>query len=74
MSPRKHYFAEPAVRIEVVRGKFPKMCPICGQPGTRLARITIVSGRKQYLRRSWDPYYDRIRTKTISSTILGSLL
>ncbi len=58
MSPKRHYFDEPVVRIDLTRGHFPKICPICGERGTKLARITIVSGRKQYLRRSWDPYYD----------------
>ncbi len=58
MNPRKHYFSRPVVRIDLARGQFPKICPICGERGTNLARITIVSGRKQYLLRSWDPYYD----------------
>lgn len=58
MSSHRYNFEEPVVRIDIVRGRFPKICPICGERGTKLARITIVSGRQQYLRRSWDPYYD----------------
>jgi len=58
MASRKYYFKEPVVRIDIAKGRFPKICPICGERGTKLARISIMSGRKQYLRRSWDPYYD----------------
>lgn len=76
MSLQKHYFDEPAVRIELARGRFPKICPICGNRGTIITHITVVSERTQYLRRSWDPYYDPMvrrrqglpnpKTKTLS--------
>lgn len=58
MSSHRHHFEELVVRINIDKGRFPKICPVCVNRGTKLARITMVSGRQQYLRRSWDPYYD----------------
>ena len=58
MSPKKHYFEEPIVRVDLSRARFPKICPVCGARAITLSRMTIVSGRPQYLRREWDPYYD----------------
>jgi len=64
MSPKKHYFDEPIVRVDLSRARFPKTCPVCGARAITLSRMTIVSGRPQYLRRQWDPYYDpRVRRK-----------
>lgn len=57
MSPQKHYFEEPVVRVEVSRVRFPKVCPVCGAPASILSRITLTSGKGQYLNRRWDPYY-----------------
>lgn len=57
MPGQRYYFEEPVVRINLARGHFPKICPVCGNKATKLARITIVAGRQQYLLRSWDPYY-----------------
>ena len=57
MSGQKYYFDEPAVRVELARVRFPKICPVCGAPASILSRITLVSGRYNYLNRSWDPRY-----------------
>ncbi len=57
MSPKKHYFDNPIVRVDLSRARFPKICPICGARAILLSRMTIVTGRTQYLRREWDPYY-----------------
>ena len=56
MSPKKRYFDEPIVRVDLSRTRFPKICPVCGARATALSRITIVSGRPQYLHHQWDPY------------------
>ena len=64
MSPRKLYFDEPLVRVDISRARFPKVCPVCGNPATETSRLTIVSGRPQYLRREWDPSFDpRVRRR-----------
>jgi len=57
MSPQKHYLDEPAVRIELSRVRFPKICPVCGAPASILSRITLSSRGSNYLNRAWDPYY-----------------
>lgn len=62
MSGQKYYFEEPAVRLDLSRVRFPKICPVCGTPASTLSRITIVSGKTRYLNRSWDPAYTRAFT------------
>jgi hypothetical protein len=57
MSPQKYYFDKPLVRVSLSRVRFPKICPVCGAPSTTTTRFTVTTRRKQYLRRSWDPYY-----------------
>lgn len=57
MSPQKLYLEEPAVRIELSRVRFPKICPVCGNPASILSRITLASRGHRYLNRAWDPYY-----------------
>ena len=39
------------------RIRFPKTCPVCGERATRISRVTVLPGRKQYLRPLWDPVY-----------------
>ncbi|MFW9957571.1 MAG: hypothetical protein ACFFCT_05835 [Candidatus Odinarchaeota archaeon] len=58
MSPKKHYFDEPIVSVDLSRVRFPKTCPVCGACATALSRMTIVTGRPQYLRHEWDPHYN----------------
>ena len=57
MSSQRYYFDEPVVRIDIDRCHFPRICPVCGERGTKITRITIASEKQQYLRRSWDPSY-----------------
>ena len=57
MSGQKYYFEEPAVRVDLSRVRFPKICPVCGAPASKLSRITVVSGKSKYLNRAWDPAY-----------------
>jgi hypothetical protein len=64
MSPKKHIFDEPVVRIEISKAKFPKICPVCGNQATAVSRLTIVSGKPRYLRYDWDPYnHPQVRRK-----------
>ena len=57
MSPQKFYLEDPAVRIELSRVRFPKVCPVCGASASVLSRITLVTGGSSYLNRAWDPRY-----------------
>ena len=66
MSPQKLYLDEPAVRVELSRVRFPKICPVCGDPASILSRITLSSRGSKYLSRTWDPYFtasSRVRAK-----------
>ena len=44
MSPQKHYFEKPVVRVKISRVRFPKVCPVCGAPASILSRIILSSG------------------------------
>lgn len=57
MSPKRKYFEEPVVRVETLKARFPKTCPVCGSPATGIVRMRIASGGSNYLRREWDPAY-----------------
>lgn len=57
MSPQKIHLDEPAVRVELSRVRFPKICPVCGAQASILSRITLSSRGPNYLNRAWDPYY-----------------
>jgi hypothetical protein len=57
MSPQKIYLENPAVRVELARVRFPKVCPVCGAPASILSRITLSSRQSDYLNRAWDPRY-----------------
>lgn len=46
MGPRRHYFNEPIVRIGIEDARFPRICPICGEPAEYPARIWA-TGKKQ---------------------------
>jgi hypothetical protein len=66
MSSQKIHLEEPAVRIELSRVRFPKVCPVCGASASVLSRITLSSREQSYLNRAWDPYYSasvRVRQK-----------
>lgn len=55
------------MRAETARIRFPQRCPVCGRPATHTARIKVAWGRKEYLRRSWDPYYSRYARRSLPS-------
>jgi hypothetical protein len=54
MSPRKEYFDEPLVKVDFQRAKFPRICPICGVPATKIVRMNITKAEKIPLRPSLD--------------------
>ena len=39
MTTRTEYFEDPIIRIGIEEARFPRMCPICGKPASRLARV-----------------------------------
>ncbi|MHA2351831.1 MAG: hypothetical protein ACXABX_01770 [Candidatus Thorarchaeota archaeon] len=57
MSPRKKYFDEPLVKVDFLKARFPRTCPVCGAPATKAVRMKIAKTGKQSLRRSWDYVY-----------------
>ena len=54
MSPRKEYFDEPLVKVDFLRARFPRICPICGAPATTVVRMNISKAEKIPLRPSLD--------------------
>ena len=54
MSPRREYFDEPLVKVDFQRARFPRTCPICGAPATRIVRMNITKAGKIPLRPSLD--------------------
>lgn len=70
MSPRKEYFDEPLVKVDFLKARFPKTCPVCGAPATKVVRLKVAKTGKQYLRRSWQYVYSpytRFRGESKSS-------
>ncbi|MFX1560516.1 MAG: hypothetical protein ACFFBL_07995 [Promethearchaeota archaeon] len=62
VSPRKEYFDEPLVKVDLLKARFPRTCPVCGAPATDVVRMKIAKTGKQQLRRTWDyPYSPYIR-------------
>ncbi len=57
MSPRKEYFDEPLVKVDFLKVRFPKKCPVCGAPATKVLRLKIAKAGKQYLSRTWEYAY-----------------
>ena len=54
MSPRKEYFDELLVKVDFRKARFPRTCPICGAPATRIVRMNITKAGKIPLRPSLD--------------------
>ena len=54
MSPRKEYFDEPLVKVDFRKARFPKTCPVCGTPATKVVRMNITKAGKIPLRPSMD--------------------
>ena len=50
MSPRKEYFDKPVVRVDTLKARFPRICPVCGSPATKIVRMKIASDMGRYLR------------------------
>ncbi|TET07403.1 MAG: hypothetical protein E3J86_13175 [Candidatus Thorarchaeota archaeon] len=44
MSPRREFFDEPVVRVETLKARFPRTCPVCGSPATKIMRMKIARG------------------------------
>ena len=60
----KKVFAEPVVRAKINRVRFPKTCPVCGEPATTTTWITTQPQTKRWLRPHWDPgFYARDRKR-----------
>jgi len=53
----KKVFNEPLVRVRISRLRFPKSCPVCGEPPTTTTLLTTSPKRKRYLRPHWDPAF-----------------
>jgi hypothetical protein len=53
VSPRKEYFDEPLVKVDFQKARFPRTCPVCGNPATKVERLKIAKTGKQYNRRTW---------------------
>lgn len=62
MTRRRLHFNEPIVRAKVSRIRFPKTCPVCGAPASKVTRISTNLGRKVWLRPYFDPRYN-LRSK-----------
>ena len=54
MSPKKEYFDEPLVKVDFRKARFPRTCPICEAPATRIIRMNIAKAGKIPLRPSLD--------------------
>ena len=54
MSPRKEYFDEPLVKVDFQKARFPRTCPVCGTPATKVVRMNIAKAGKYPLRPSLD--------------------
>lgn len=57
MTGNKKVFNEPLVRVRISRLRFPKSCPVCGEPTTTTTLLTTSPNRKRYLRPHWDPAF-----------------
>jgi len=64
LTRNKKVFSEPLVRAKISRLRFPKLCPVCGEPTTATTLITTSPKSKRYLRPHWDPaFYSRSRKR-----------
>lgn len=71
---RRHYFDEPIVRTKVNRVRFPKKCPVCGNPASKTSRISTNPGRKVWLRPSFNPYFDPLGKNHLTNAESKSFL
>ncbi|MFW9797238.1 MAG: hypothetical protein ACFFE2_09370 [Candidatus Thorarchaeota archaeon] len=54
MNTRKEFFDEPLVKVDFLKARFPKICPVCGASATTLVRLNIAKANKIPLRPSLD--------------------
>ena len=54
MSPRKEYFDEPLVKVDYQKARFPRTCPVCGTPATKVVRMNVAKTGKYPMRPSLD--------------------
>jgi len=54
LSPRKEYFDEPLVKVDFLKARFPKTCPVCGAPANTIVRLNITKAKEIPLRPSLD--------------------
>jgi hypothetical protein len=59
MSLRRKYFDEPVVRVETLKARFPKTCPICGSPATNIVRMRISKSGTIWDNPEYIPYVRR---------------
>ena len=71
---RRSYFDEPIVRAKVSRIRFPKTCPVCGAPTSKMARISTNPGRKVWLRPYWDPKFSALGKNRLANAETKSFL
>ncbi len=60
MSQRKVHFKEPVVRVETLKARFPKTCPVCGSPATNIVRMRVSTSGTIWDDPEYSPY-GRIR-------------
>lgn len=56
VSPRKEYFDEPLVKVDFLKARFPRTCPVCGAPATKVVRMKIARPSWEY---PYGPYVPR---------------
>lgn len=48
MTARTEYFEDPIIRIGIEDARFPRLCPICGQPASRLSRVMAAPNNQSH--------------------------
>ncbi len=69
MTRYKKVFNEPLVRVRISRLRFPKSCPVCGEPATTTSLITTSPKSKRYLRPHWDPAFSSRSRKRLGLSL-----
>ena len=64
LAGNKKIFDEPIVRAKINRIRFPRTCPVCGEPATNFTTLSTSPRKKGFLRPHWDPgFYARDRKR-----------
>ncbi|MHA1863647.1 MAG: hypothetical protein ACTSWA_07750 [Candidatus Thorarchaeota archaeon] len=69
MTKYRKIFSEPLVRVKISRLRFPKSCPVCGEPTTTTTLITTSPKKKRYLRPQWDPAFSSQSRKRLGLSL-----